>query len=555
VVERRVAWKRLTLTEPETWASKFGEDSRKRIRATGEEVDGGFVYIVGSFTSPAKEYTIFLRYAPEGWSGTCNCRGFSGRKKEEQPEPCAHLKLGIFAHPDFVAFIAGRMGITPEERGVALEIQKVAAHSEKAAAASAAGAAVGIATARKVFWASAIPLIEKCAGAAGYDGIVVESAFDDSGPVGQAVHTASAQIVRGQTPDVAAICTMHAVSDHADDVADLVRSANRAWNGKPDKPGIKRFFQDDVHAEERLSFVLTAPDPYQDQQPTLLEFVVRADVWGVVVKEGGKKRVTVVDWKTSRDTTDADATASQLKAAAFGIAAKDKDIEEAQTIIVWLREGTISAMTYQRAELRAWMAEFVKRSAFWNGKKYRQGGHCRYCPRLLNCEGRREWFRSGVQALTIWEGGQRPELLADGSGAIRSPEVVIGFYERVKEIQALAKAVLDQLKQEIEARGPIPHPDRPGYALDVVLRNKRVIEVSKALPYLNEVLGAESVTALLTLGNDALKDAVMERAAKGHKTEAWQQLQGVLTDAGVYTEQSYKVMELVRQGGNGNGEK
>jgi hypothetical protein len=166
---------------------------------------------------------------------------------------------------------------------------------------------------------------------------------------------------------------------------------------------------------------------------------------------------------------------------------------------------------------------------------------------MLQCEGRREWFHSSVKTLMLWEEEKRPVIVVDEQGQARPPALVISFWERVREIKKLCEAASEQLKQEIEARGAVPHPEKPGYALDVVLKNRRVINVARAQDLLLEYLGEAGLLELLTISTDKLKQAVMDMAEQGHKTEAWTLLEGRLRDADALAEEPYKQLELRRQ--------
>lgn len=469
------------------WLEKPPEFTQEELAAVErqDDEDGSAVYMVPSSGGKTR-YKVWLSEDV----GACTCAGWGTKCRaadeagEDRAEPCRHLS-------QVRSLLAG---LPSEAPSVAASGEEVAPPTSDPSPPKEKTEQVFTPRSRTI-WPSAVPLVEKCRAALE----LTEVMLDTSGPaaaVGSAVHDIARDIVVGklsEAPEPAPYLAQHGLGDEfADDLKYLGIFAWQAWGQ------LKKYFE---NPQVEIPLRYTAK-----QGRNAVTFSGKADVLEI-----WEDRATVLDWKSGRKEDD---YLGQLKTYAVMAAAQDKRIKTVTAIIVWLRSQSVVTVTFTRKELREWLAEFLKRYSWWDGRTYGPGDHCAFCKRRIDCPGRLETIRHGVVALS----GDVPRLLRDESGNLLPADMIYSAYQQAKLLEQAIKEFKSQLSQELGQAGPLPIPQKEGYALDLIERQgKASLDMAKAWPVITEELTREELRGIIDIPLTKLKDAVAAKAERGQK--------------------------------------
>ena len=340
------------------------------------------------------------------------------------------------------------------------------------------------------------------------------SVFDDGSPAynpdsepsqtGTAAHAASAEMVLGREPNIAAI----AHDNNADpaEVGILLRMAARAWDV------IKGSFP-----EPRVEVPLTG--------------VVTHGRCDVLHTDG--ETLAILDWDFGWLGTD---KLSQLRGYAdaarqmFGMP-KSGVI---QAFHVHARKGTATPYRFDPDELDMFRVR-VQGKLDRIGKDYGPSHEtCRFCPRQLTCQARADYARASVTAL-VQIGGPQPLAVSDA--------MLTDLYTRWKEAKR-AVELFDKLLGERLKTGPLPFPD--GRTLVLGDQEREEIDALLAWPILEAHLTPAELSTAIKVGKTAVLDAVKAKAERGKKGRIADALMDELRGAGAVTTKVIQVRQEVK---------
>ena len=452
---------------------------REKIRVLdteGPQVD----CIVPSFTDSHREYKVtVLQNSEGGWFGWCTCRGMASKKGAEGAvKPCRHIAAAIYA-----------------QEGIDIQpIPDTAVKAEK-----------------YVFWPSSIGRVIACPASASKKSDLLIDQVGDPAKVGQAVHAALALLVEGkEIPSATRLAMDHGLDEvkHGSEIESLISAGRWAWFGTKDHPGFITSLFHKPAAEVRLEYSVKTKNPHTGED-AVVEFHGRADVY-----EEKEEEAAIIDWKTGYKT-DEDAHMPQMISMAVMAFARNRHISKVTAVLVWLRDWQFSAATFTREGVRDWLRNFLRRKAFWDGKTYNPGSHCRYCPRSYECPARAQMMRTAITEFV----GKDTEVTFDENGVLRPAADIFKLYEAAKTVNSEANKVLSLLKDAIDQTGPVVYDGRK---LEVAQSSPPIqVEFGPGEEYLRQQLG-DNLKDVLSVSTSKLKKVVMAEAPKGEKTAAWQ---------------------------------
>ena len=486
---------------------KLDEDWRERIKPINDpEADLEYEY---TSSSGKRVYKIYLHHEGDSWYGSCNCP--AGSRRHAEPIPiCKHLAAALLLQPDF------DLGVRDEGASFAHEAVKMepgATGSDKS------HGPVSQAAKEKILWPSAIPMMEACPASLEEAEIKIDRVGEPA-KLGKAVHSICEEIVKtDRIPELRPFALENNVEDKMDDLEFLAHSACRLWEGTKEQPGLKRYFHN-PSVEVTDDFTFQATNQFGEKVPVRIHG--RADV-----QEIFDDHAIVLDWKTGRKHDEYNYV-GQMKALAVLAAAKSKKIKKISTMLVWLREGAASPIvTFTREELKRWLVSFAKHDLFWDGKTYRPGPHCRFCPRYLECPARKKMLS---QSIALFSNSDVTEKLG---GWLKESEKLAIAIDQARLVAQAAKDFVEQAKELLDGHEPIPVPGKPGYGYAVVEGSGAVkILPRKAWPIISEELDEDDIEACISISATKLKKALMNKAEHGQKAAFMKEMMEKLEKAG-----------------------
>ena len=443
--------------------SRLEEGWKDRISFIKTADNGDSIY---EYKSKNNTRRVIVSYAEDVVMAGCSCP-YGTRNIEEPAPPCKHVAAVI-------AF---------ESKDTLLD--KEAETSKD----------------KLVIWASSLPRITTCPASleAGPDEIIIKSSGQPAN-LGSAVHKVCEDIVNNNLtslPDLKEISVKYEIEDMLDELRLLSIFALNEWNGGEEP--LKSYFKS-PECEHRNAYSFSVDGRE-------IELVAKTDI-----EELFDDRAVVVDWKSGYKRSNYTA---QMKANAFSVAARDKNIKEVAAIIEWLRDRERSTATYSREELRDWLKQFIKR-VIRNGKNtFGPGEACLYCPRSLSCPARKELSRGAIE---LFSGGSAAEM---GTTMLADPEKAYRAYTQAKIVQSVAKQFLAQLKEEIVTSGPLMVPGQEGRAIGIKTRKgNSKIDAQVAWPIIAARLTDEEIAPCVTINKTKLTNAVRDKSPQGQKKSA-----------------------------------
>lgn len=357
-----------------------------------------------------------------------------------------------------------------------------------------------------------------------------EAAYNPSNPdatEGTAAHTAMADIVNGEVPDLDGIASEYGLD--YDDLAQLVGRATRAWESD-----IAAWFpasSSEVRMSTELSPAVTLRGTADVTDERKLE------AWGIGTHV---EALGVLDWKfgwaPSTHTT-------QIKSYAYLMRAEHGMPSSGFILGIeyWVRPGELKVHRFDDAALDQLRDDLLDaHSRREDGQYGPSADACRYCPRQNECTARADWARSGVSALTVVEPGQ-----------IMTRQAVAEVYDRVAEIKK-ACGQFDKLVKGMLLDGPIELPD--GRVVKNVTSEQTQIQASKAVAVLRDVLDLDAAQMDLALGvtKSGLGRALKLYADKGDGAALIRNAMRELDDAGAVSRVEVTKKQTTKEPHSGN---
>lgn len=364
---------------------------------------------------------------------------------------------------------------------------------------------------------SFLPTAFACPGSVHGPGLRIEQT-NDAATLGTAAHAVLADICTGDleaVPDLTPYANRYGLG--ADEVKEL---SMLCWTGLKAWSEIKPTFGPDIEAEVELGHTTNG-----------YRLTGHIDLLGE-----DAQTARIVDWKSGRLDVD-----HYHQMAGYAALTMDRcPCESVVCAVVLLREQSYRLYRFTRPEIEAWWDELLSRVVQWDGR-YCVGPQCRYCPRRASCEARTAMVRSSVGELLSYEGivpADRTEL---------APRV-LDLYHRVKTIKAAVEAFDEWLRTEINANGPVVTGES---RLEMVEQKRDNIDPLTAWPTLEAALTTEELARATKVSKTAILQAISDKAPRGQKKLAKDELMRKLEEAGAVSQTSiYRLTEIPNEKGH-----
>lgn len=255
---------------------------------------------------------------------------------------------------------------------------------------------------------------------------------------------------------------------------------------------------------------------------TELELTGHADVLAVYHRE---RFAVLGDWKFGRVDRN---HAHQLKGYATLTLETYKEIDRVEGFVGWLAGGEpeIEHYVVTREASQAWLGQLYEQVIKWN-RVYHPGEQCVFCPRSHECEALRAMARRDVLIMGGDGFAERLEQLP--------AQELIGLHRRWKMIEKIGKSLELETKRRVRVAGGAL-PDGDGWELRFSQQMRRKIDPILARPVLEARLDEKEIAACTHLSASDLDKAVANKAERGGKKLAIEELDTALRAAGAVTD-------------------
>jgi hypothetical protein len=376
--------------------------------------------------------------------------------------------------------------------------------------------------------ASRLPLAFHCPGSLRDDpGEIRIEIENEGGALGSAVHAVLAEMVmrpNGEYPDVRPFALKYGVE--ADDLGRLVSYGAHAWRA------VRQYYPNPV-TEQALEY----------QSPTF-HLTAHLDVTAL-----GEDWANFADWKSGYKQAD---YYHQLMAYALVLFATYPFITAVRATIVWLRDWSQETILVTADDVSKWEDELTERVVNWNGT-YTAGAHCQFCPRFAACPARQALVRSAIAE--IGPALCNPSPLDAHPVLDPMSAIVLAYREgKLSILKGVLKTIDEMIHTRIAATGPIDLGN--GRELALVPEPRETIDSLKSWPILSGYLTQEELAGCVKIGKTTMLDAIGDKAPKGRKAKAKEQVMVELKAAeAVSTQTIFKLRErkIAREVSHGAG--
>lgn len=255
---------------------------------------------------------------------------------------------------------------------------------------------------------------------------------------------------------------------------------------------------------------------------TELELTGHADLLAVYPRQ---RFAVLGDWKFGRVDRN---HAQQVKGYGALTLETYQEIDRVEGFVGWLAGGEpeIEHYTMDREQAHAWLGELYERVVKWD-HVYHPGEQCAFCPRSHECEALRAMARRDVLIIGGDGFADRLQSLSDRD--------VIDLQRRGKVLGKILESLDLETKRRVRAAGG--HlPDGDGRELRFNQQMKRKIDPILARPVLEERLKPKEIADCTHLSASQLDKAVADKADRGGKKAAIEELDTALRAAGAVTD-------------------
>ncbi len=372
-------------------------------------------------------------------------------------------------------------------------------------------------TKTRVLWPSKMDMVEKCSASAETEDLdIIIDQVGQEASLGQAIHDIASRIVLGEQVSldkegVRSAAVRYGAENNIEDLISLSAAAVSAWSG------LKRYFRNpQVEQSSRIENVYTNPHTGEETNVVLSG---KHDVYEIFDSGSGavKKWGVNLDWKSGRKADDA-SYRSQMLAYAYLILARDQEIEQVITIIVWLRDRNYSVVTFKKEEIIDWFNNFIKRSVFWDGKTYSPGDHCMWCKRFYVCPARVKMVSTAIREFSGLNNMAPAVLNPDGS--LVDADKLYMAYSQGQMLKKVLDQFFSQVREEILKRDTVVVRSVAGKKFGFYTKKSKgasYVDPQRAWPILEEVFTEDELANIVDLSASKIHKAAMEKAEAGKK--------------------------------------
>ena len=517
--------KRINLDELSSVLRKCPERGSVVLRPLGGE-DSNEV-IIPSLSGRPMEYRCSVLQKDGDWYAQCSCSGFTVLSKHEEPiKPCVHAGY----------MIRERMP-APPATDETVPAEAPAAEPLVPEIVNPVPATTNEIEVRSI-WPSGLAIVDACPAAAwGDTDVIVVKSTGQPAVVGSCVHEIGQDIVNQRldnVPDLVPYLVKYNLEKSRDDVFFPSLFLSQAWSGYKGTPGLSRFFPSPI-CEKKLEHSILATDPKTGRQ-IRFRFATKADVLSFSAPTATEMPTSaaIIDWKSGYKDK-AISPLQQMWSTAFTVAAQFKTIQKVKVSFVWLRDRKVVTVEFTRGELRDFVMKFITYKAFWDGRTYKKGVHCLYCPRLATCPGRMQLIASITAGLTATESGAL-SLITDKHGNLRSTDVLANAVKQGRFLQKILYSFFDELAIQLYETGALPVEGEDGTWVGVTERaGKTTIDLDKGWDILSSMFGEKQLRSMAGFSKSTLQKAVYSNADYGQKKASMDSLMGQLNDVEAVT--------------------
>jgi hypothetical protein len=284
-----------------------------------------------------------------------------------------------------------------------------------------------------------------------------------------------------------------------DELAKLVARGTVLW-----KDELRNSFPNPI-VEEGMNFVDDLAGVELTGHPDLVSVV------------GTEARIP--DWKSGFGDYDFE---HQLKGYALLVMNLYPEVETVRVSIIKVRSGTAETLEVldhdQLADWWAWLCKHLKTT-----QEYVTGPHCKFCPRVFECEARKTQIAS-----YSW---------LSSTGRI-DEESAGDVLDKARQLKTDCERLIETLRTETAARG-----GKYG-ALYIEEQTRRPIDYKKAKVVLQDELGQDTVDGLLSISKKQVEQAIAAKTPHGKKGLAFKALVSRLEQSNALTEETVEVLKI-----------
>lgn len=249
-----------------------------------------------------------------------------------------------------------------------------------------------------------------------------------------------------------------------------------------------------------------------------------------------QRSLRLADWKSGRKDSDY----SQQFKGYLALALLASDADEGTVTGLWIRDADIENYTMTRRDAELWLEEFLGTVSQWDGV-YRPGTHCEYCPRSHECEAHNALVRRDVAAIA----DKSIVVRAESELLEMTAEEIVAIVQKAAMVENYAARVRSAVRSHVEKHGDIV---ANGIRLTLNTETRRELDPLVAWPILEKLgFGDEDFARVLELKVSRVEDVIRERAKKGEKKRAVEQLGALLKAAGAVKVNSTKKLKEKRE--------
>ena len=188
--------------------------------------------------------------------------------------------------------------------------------------------------------------------------------------------------------------------------------------------------------------------------------------------------------------------------------------------IIIRRDCTAQMWVWTQDDLLEWGQQLAARLENWDGKTFRTGKHCQYCPRRLDCPAHRHLVRAAVSAFSA------PDIQFD----LTDPATCIKLWNMSGVVEKAVSQVRDLIKIQLKTAGD-EGLVADGERIYLQPQTKRTVDPVQAWYILEDEIGQEPLAGCVNIGLTKLETALRAVAPRGEKENNVQRVMNRLKEA------------------------
>jgi hypothetical protein len=234
------------------------------------------------------------------------------------------------------------------------------------------------------------------------------------------------------------------------------------------------------------------------------------------------RRAFVLDWKTGRQHEDHYHQVAAYAYGAWSLAGYPEDYT-IYVSVLYLEDTSVKPYTFTVADLKEWRDEI---NAQIKDTRYVVGKKCAFCSIQDSCPAYQVFARNAMGIFANLKDADYGRLNLDTLPPAKRGELA----DKIYILDKAKSRVRLKFRNHAKLKGPIDLGDGTVYTL--VESEDRRLDVARGLPILEKRIGKDVVKELANIKLDSALSAFAQKAAKGKKTLARQQLLAELEKAG-----------------------